>query len=106
MLEEFDNIQSEINKLNRLCQESLGSAFESEPTDPKARRWERLGVFILKLLDGVLERRYVLRLEKWLLSDAEARQYYVDFMHLTTLLHFYYNSDRYKAPRITEPTAT
>lgn len=96
MFEDINDIQSEINKLNRLCDESLGSAAESDPFDPTARRWVRLGVFILKLLDGVLERRYLLRLEKWLLADAEARRYYVDFMQLTALLQLYYHPDRYK----------
>jgi hypothetical protein len=103
MFEEIDGIQSEINKLNRLCDDSLGAAFASEPADDKTRRWERLGVFILKLLDGVLERRYILRLEKWLLADAEARRYYVDFMLLTALLHLYYHPDRYKKTGLADP---
>lgn len=102
MYDDIENIQSEINKLNQLCEDSLSSIFESEPANPKARRWQRLGVFILKLLDGVLERRYVLRLEKWLRADADARRYYIDFMHLTALLHMHYNPEDSKAARLVE----
>lgn len=102
MFEEIENLQSEIDKLNRLCEDALGHPFESAPEDFSPRHRERLGIFILKLLDGVLERRTFLRLEKWLLSDTSARHYYIDFMTLTTMLHLYYNPDRFKLPKITE----
>jgi hypothetical protein len=93
MFEDIDNIQSEINELNRLCDGALGTPEPEAPADPKARRLERLGILILKLLDGLLERRYFLRMEKWLKADADARKYYVEFIQLTTALHFYYHPE-------------
>ena len=96
MFEDINNIQSEINDLNRLCDETLRTPDLQPPADLKTRRMERLGILILKLLDGILERRFILRLEKWLLADADARQYYVEFIQLTALLHHYYHPERFK----------
>lgn len=95
MHDEINDIQSEVDGLNRLLGESL-SAASWTPADPKSRLRQRLGILILKMLDGVLERRYMLRLEKWLLVDADARRYYVEFMHLEALLHMHYHPERFK----------
>jgi hypothetical protein len=102
MFEEIDNLQSQINKLTRLCADTLPPPFDSTPNSFSDRNRERLGVFILKLLDGVLAPRILIRLEKWLLADSNARRYYVDFMTLTTLLQIYYNPGQFKLPKITE----
>lgn len=96
MFDEIDNMQSEIDALNALCRESLGEPGGRRPVDVTQRRQERLGIFLLKLLDGVLERRYLLRLEKWLIADPDAQRYYVDFMSLTAMLHLHYHPDAFK----------
>lgn len=95
MFEDINNIQSEINELNRLCNDALGTPEPEAPADPKASRLERLGILILKLLDGLLERRYFLRMEKWLKADDDARRYYVDFIQLTVALQYYYHPERF-----------
>jgi hypothetical protein len=101
MFHDIDKLQSEIDKLNSLCSDSLGTP-EAAPKDIATRRRERLGVFILKLLDGVLEQRYLARLEKWLIADEAARRYYVDFMKLTALLRIYYHPTQFQTPAMTE----
>lgn len=102
MLENIDNLNSEIQKLNRMCADTLGHPFESAPESFTERNRERLGVLILKLLDGVLSPRILSRLETWLLADSDARRYYIDFLTLTTLLQMYYTPDRFNVPKITE----
>lgn len=85
--DKIESFQSQIDELNELCAEALSMPEEY------AGRNERLGVMILKLQDGTLEKRYALRLEKWLLSDPEAFEYYIDFINLTADLHLHYNPD-------------
>lgn len=82
--DKIDSFQLQIDELNELCAEVL-----SAPQECKS--WnERLGMMILKLQDGTLEKRYALRLEKWLLSDPEAFEYYIDFTNLTAELHMHF----------------
>ena len=58
MFEEIDGIQSEIN--SSIACATICSARRSRRNRPMTRRGGgAAGVFILKLLDGVLERRYV-----------------------------------------------
>lgn len=102
MFNDIDKIQAEIDKLNSLCPVSLDTDLGVDWTDIKPRRRERLGIYILKLLDGLLEPRYIARLEKWLVADAAARHYYVDFMKLTAMLHLYFNPERLKTPILPE----
>jgi hypothetical protein len=102
MIENIENLNSEINKLNRMCADTIGRPFGPAPENFTDRNRERLGVLILKLLDGVLSHRILSLLEKWLMADSDARRYYIDFVTLTTMLQVYYNPGRFKLPKITE----
>ena len=82
--EDIQHLQSQVDELSGLCSEALG------PDDLQTRRHERLGIMLLKLQDGDLETRYIRRLEKWLLTDPIALQFYVDFMNLSALLSFHF----------------
>jgi len=53
--------------------------------------WIRLGQLILRMHDGDLETRYIHRLERWLMADPEALDYYVQFTWLCTSLSLLYN---------------
>lgn len=81
MFRKIDKLQSEIDHLLELCDETNGSE-EDEYTD--------LGVMILKAQDGVLELQEFARMEKWLSEDRKAVRYYVDFQLLTAQLHEYF----------------
>ena len=59
----------------------------SNDTESVSDKYSRLGQLILRLQDGDLERRYVLRFEKWLLTDQDALEYYVDFTNICAGLH-------------------
>ncbi len=84
---EIQSFQSQIDELNELCSEVL-----SVPEE-QAVWQERLGVMVLKLQDGRLEKRYARRLEKWLLADPGALDYYLDFTALTADLHFHFHPE-------------
>jgi len=61
-----------------------------------------LGTMLLKLQDGELEDRYLLRLEKWLLCDEAAMRYYIDFQSLNAMLSMHFNPDRFSRDLIGE----
>ena len=82
--DKIESFQSQIDELNKLCSEVISGPEEYTGWQ------ERLGTMILKLQDGTLEKRYALRLEKWLLSDPEAFAYYIDFVNLLADLHMHY----------------
>lgn len=65
---------------------------------------ERLGVMLLKAQDGVLEERYLRRMEKWLLCDKVAMQYYIDFQSLTALLTMHFNPERFSPESLRQQT--
>lgn len=92
----------QIEKLQKTVNHLLGlfTTHTNKPTteDPlpeiQNSRHLRLGEMILKTQDGVLEKRYMLRLEKWLLCDQEALNYYVEFQNLSVLLYMHFNKDK------------
>ena len=90
---DIQHLQSQVDEMSGLCSEALDS------DDLQTRRHERLGVMLLKLQDGDLEARYTQRLEKWLLADPIALQFYVDFMSLSALLHFHFQPNRLSMDR-------
>lgn len=83
---EIQSFQQQIDELNDLCSEAVSDSRH-------VRRNERLGVMILKMQDDRLEKRYVMRLEKWLLSDPEALDFYVDFAQLTAILQLHFHPE-------------
>ena len=85
--EEVKSLQSQIQQLNELCSDAL------TPADQHASRTERLGILLLRLQDGDLAKRYFLRLEKWLLADSQALEFYVEFMNLSAMLHFHFHPE-------------
>ncbi|HOK66774.1 MAG TPA: hypothetical protein PK054_08820 [Anaerohalosphaeraceae bacterium] len=90
--EKLQSIQSQIDELNNLLSEVI------EPVPPPSPRLERLGILLLKLQDGVLEDRFVRRLEKWLKADPEAMDYYLDFMMLAALLRLHFHPEGLPSP--------
>ena len=81
-----------VDNLLGICFEGgTDAVVDDGPLDSEAKKEERLGVLLLKAQDDVLENRYLLRMQKWLLCDENALRYYVDFQHLTALLHFHFN---------------
>ena len=52
-----------------------------------SKRELRLGTLILKMMDGELEERYFLRMQKWLSCDERALGYYIEFVQLCACLH-------------------
>ncbi len=92
MFRKIDKLQSEIDGMVNLCAEA-GAINNEESTTAEDKKHERLGVMILKAQDGVLEKRYFLRMQKWLSCDQNALEYYVEFQNLTTLLHQHFNKN-------------
>lgn len=79
MEDKIDALRAQIDELNSLVDEPLDDEFEQDRVSDK---YLRLGQLILRMQDGDLERRYVLRLEKWLMSDQDAMNYYVEFSEI------------------------
>jgi hypothetical protein len=93
----IEKLQRMVNSLLGICSENgAGEAFEGDPLSPEDRKYQPLGIMILQMQDGVLEKRYVHRMEKWLSSDAKAFQYYIDFQSLNALLHEHFNKSRFE----------
>jgi hypothetical protein len=97
-------IYRQIEKLQKMVDSLLGlcaggttkAALEEISLSPQDGRYERLGTMLLKAQDGVLEDRYLLRMEKWLLCDETALRYYVDFQNLTALLNMHFNEKKFR----------
>lgn len=85
--EEIEHIKSQIDELNASLAELV------EPASPKERRRQRLGDLFLRLQDGQLPEQSFRHLERRLLTDREALDYYVEFMHLSAMLHLHYHPD-------------
>ena len=100
---QVEKLQKMVNNLLSLCGGGKTEA-TLEDTDlcPQDSNYERLGVMLLKAQDGVLEDRYLLRMEKWLLCDASAMRYYIDFQSLTAMLSMHFNLDRLSRNLVSE----
>ena len=92
---QIEKLQKMVNNLLGLCAEGkIEAALEEVDLSPPDSQHERLGIMLLKLQDGALEDRYLLRMEKWLLCDEAAMRYYVDFQSLTAMLHLHFNENK------------
>lgn len=92
MFRKIDKLQSEVDDLLDLCTEA---GVEYEPTGPEAVKKQRLYVMILKMQDDQLHPRHVHRLGKWLACDNKTLREYVDFQHLTAMLHDHFKPGRF-----------
>ncbi|MHC4928643.1 MAG: hypothetical protein ACYSOQ_09485 [Planctomycetota bacterium] len=100
---QIEKLQKMVNSLLGLCAEGKAeAALEDTDLFTQDIRYERLGVLVLKAQDGVLEDRYLKRMEKWLLCDEVAMQYYVDFQSLTAMLSNHFNPGRWLRNRVGE----
>jgi hypothetical protein len=90
MHEQIDKIQKEVDELIRLCAE--GGADELNECLPDDK-YSKLGFLLLKLQEGDLEERHFDTLMKWLNSDQEALQYYINFQNLSALLFSHYHPE-------------
>jgi hypothetical protein len=100
---QIEKLQKMVNNLLGLCSESGADAVLDEQLSTlEDTKNERLGIMLLKMQDGALEQRYVLRLEKWLMCDKKALRYYVDFQSLTAMLSMHFNPDRFTGNMIGE----
>ncbi|MEN8127665.1 MAG: hypothetical protein ABFR90_07650 [Planctomycetota bacterium] len=98
MLRQIEKLQRIVNNLLGLCADSgTDAVLDDLPPDSEAKKYERLGVMLLQVQDGVLEERYLRRMEKWLLCDKAALRHYVDFQTLTVLLQMHFNPARFRA---------
>jgi hypothetical protein len=96
MLRQIEKLQKMVNHLLGLCADSGADVVHDDYSlSPEEKKYERLGVMVLKAQDGVLEPRYILRMEKWLTCDPKALQYYVDFQSLTAMLYIHFDPDRF-----------
>ena len=92
---QIDKLQKVVNDLLGFCAgDKTEAALEKVDLSPPDSQHEQLGIMLLKLQDGALEDRYLLRMEKWLLCDEAAMRYYVDFQSLTAMLHFHFNENK------------
>ena len=100
VLGRIEKIQKMVNSLLGICAQN-GAGEVSQEQDNQAlstedRKYERLGTLLLKMQDGVLEKRSILRMGKWLSCDACALQSYIDFQSLTALLYEHFNKHRFE----------
>jgi len=102
---QIDKLQKMVDNLLGFCAEGkTEAALEEADLSPLDSGHERLGTMFLKLQDGALEDRYLLRMEKWLLCDEAAIRYYVDFQNLTAMLHLHFNKNKFgKIPDFAKP---
>ncbi|MCK5001195.1 MAG: hypothetical protein KAS23_16745 [Anaerohalosphaera sp.] len=76
----IDTLRAQIDEISGLIGDTVIDGFGHEAVSDK---YSRLGQMILRMQDGDLERRYVLRFEQWLLSDNDALEYYVRFSDIS-----------------------
>ncbi len=93
MFRKINKLQAEIDEMLELCDQA-GATSQEEPVTAEEKKHERLGVMIMKAQDGVLEERYLLRMEKWLACDPAALRYYLEFQNLTALLYEHFDKNR------------
>lgn len=103
MFHQIEKLQNVVNNLlGLLSTDGADTVQDALPANPEEKKYERLGVMILKAQDGELERRHVLRMEKWLLSDPQALRYYVDFQSLSAMLYLHFNPERFSSNSISQ----
>lgn len=88
---DIDILKKQLDELNYLIDETARPVDSEDDLESKKRT--RLGILILKMQDNLLPPRFIRRLEKWLMADRDSLDYYVDFMQLTAMLHFYHKPD-------------
>jgi hypothetical protein len=92
MFRQIEKLQKMANNLLGLCREAGVEPAEDEILiDSTYRKYEKLGVFILKFQDGVLSKRSANQMKKWIARDEGAHSYYLDFIKLTVMLRLHYN---------------
>ena len=65
-----------------------------EPADNDHDEYLKLGKWILEMQDGQISKHNFQKLQDWLLRDAEAIKYYVEFMLISAGLHTLMNPSR------------
>ena len=103
MLHQIEKLHQMVNRLLGLCKEA-GAEVEIDETthDYSDRKYEKLGVFILKFQDGVLSKRSTKVMKKWITGDEDARRYYVDFIELTIMLRLHFQPKKFTPSLNTE----
>lgn len=105
MFHQIEKLQKAVNNLlGFLTPNETDTVPDVPPVSLEEKKNERLGILILKAQEGELEHRYLLRMEKWLLSDPQALRYYVDFQSLTAMLYLHFNPGRFSENPICEQT--
>ena len=91
MFRQIAKIQKTINAMLGYCSEA------GADVTPLADKYESLGVMILKAQDGELPHRAMLEFERWIVNDASAMDYYINFQQLAAQLQKHYNPSRFRA---------
>ena len=103
MLRQIEKLQEMVNRLLGLCKEAGSEvAMDGIPNDYSDRKYEKLGVFILKFQDGVLSKRSTKVMKKWIARDEEAHRYYIDFIDLTVMLRLHFQPNKFSPSLTTE----
>ena len=110
---EIEKIREKINQVSRMIHNVTGGHMADEPSeklsfdsfageDSYYVRYEKLGALILRLQDGELEKKYLMRLEKWMLADIDAVRYYVEFTNLCGMLRMFYGKGGVDADQLSD----
>jgi hypothetical protein len=103
MFHQIEKLQKMVNSLLGLLPAGVDDAVSDDPPlSPEEKKYERLGIMLLKAQDGELEHRYALRMGKWLSSDPQALRYYVDFQSLSAMLSLHFNPERFSSNSISQ----
>jgi len=101
------HFKDQIDKLTAIINSAVGRkntgesrshlfGVKSKKRSRQDLEYQRLAEMILKMQDGLLEQRYVLRLGKWILSDEKALKYYIEFNQLSAMLRQIYGKNQNK----------
>jgi len=88
------------------AQDPGADSLSSDQDADENPHWIRLGQLILRMHDGDLEKRYIHRLERWLMADPDALDYYVQFAWLCSCLYMLYNPRKTWQPDTVENKTT
>lgn len=97
MLRQIEKIHKIVKYLLGLCTQAGAGLVPDRLFEAGENTYESLGEMILKAQDGVLSRRSMQEMQRWLSNDDNALHYYIDFQQLTALLHFHFNPSRFCA---------